>query len=76
MKRYCLECVSFRYYEGEAAYSDVTPGCEARMYCTQDHWSLDLYWDGQKELREYFSMADTCGDFAPDPELVEIGRDK
>lgn len=67
MTRTCIQCQHFDIDMGHPAYSDVTPGDDARIECMRNHWSMENH-EGQKRFRLYIVKAETCPDF-------EVARD-
>lgn len=64
MKRLCVLCKHLCWMEGEAGYSEYTPGCDAAMYCSKKHWNGgDFNSMTLKEYRSYMLTAETCKDY-------------
>ena len=62
--RVCASCSHF-YFEPEMqTYSEVTPGSNAHIGCSKDHWQFELSTGTEEELAKILSGAALdCIDF-------------
>lgn len=62
-EKLCIFCKSFRFIPGSPSYSDVTPGYQATMDCSEDHWEIDMLHDNEDIYRSRILTAISCKDF-------------
>jgi len=60
----CMACKHLIYHQGEADYSEVTPGESPEFMCDKKHWSYDCNeYNTPNKLYQYMDKAKTCKDF-------------
>lgn len=74
--RNCIDCNHFSFSPGEPGYSELTPGWEASMSCSQCHWNVRLDNITEEEYRLTLHTAMICPDFneAPDVQLFKKAK--
>jgi hypothetical protein len=61
-ERLCVTCVEFDLEEEGIAYSDLTPGEGARIFCKREVWEM-FNSDSTEEFRKNICKAATCKHF-------------
>ena len=58
----CLFCKWFDFTPGEGAYSDVTPGYDARFTCLQGKWGCSNF-DDKDHFMRLLTTAEGCHEY-------------
>jgi len=64
MERLCIFCQHFRFYSGEPAYSELTPGADMVLKCAKGYWNAREFIS-EDDYRTEMLRARTCKDWKP-----------
>ena len=59
-ERLCLFCTEFHWEEGEAGWSEMTPGYDAKIECNKHVWDEQLNHLNTDTFRELMLTAGSC----------------
>ncbi len=68
--RNCLHCVQFMFLGGHSGYSEMTPGSDVEMYCSQGVWEFDACLTTEAEFLHNMNSAETCTLYEARPDEV------
>ena len=66
----CLFCQHFYFMSGQIHYSEMTPGSDVSIGCSEGYWELDNKMDNEISYMVKMRNARTCQDFTERDGLV------
>ena len=59
----CCFCKHFSFDMGDPGWSEETPGWDAEIECSKNHWKMSNRDGGSGDFRENIQKASTCPDW-------------